>query len=198
MEFADVVQQRCSIKTYDAEHELSDDDLKRLFDLTIRAPSSFNLQHWRFIVLRDPELRRQVEGAAWGQKQITEASVTVVIVGKLAAHDDAARIYAETPEDVQAKLVPMIGGFYATNDQLQRDEAIRSGSLASMAMILWSSSPWSTSSRSPSTLTARISPILNGLEPISITSSGSLSPNAPPTFSSPLTLGSSHVWGRQP
>lgn len=136
MQFADVVHQRCSVKTYDPEHELSDDDLKQLFALTVRAPSSFNLQHWRFVVLRDPERRAAVQAAAWGQKQITEASVTIVIVGKLAAHDDAARIYANTPPEVQAKLVPMIGGFYATNDQLQRDEAIRSGSLAAMVLML--------------------------------------------------------------
>lgn len=136
MEFADVVNARCSIKTYDPEHELSDADLTRLFELTIRAPSSFNLQHWRFIVLRDPDVRAQVEAASWGQKQVTEASVTIVVVGKLGAHDDAARIYASTPEEVQKKLVPMIGGFYATNDQLQRDEAVRSGSLASMVLML--------------------------------------------------------------
>ena len=135
MDFADAVNQRGSIKTYDPDHEITDAELIELFELTTRSPSSYNLQHWRFIVLREPEIREEVQAASWGQKQVTECSVCVVVTAKLAAHDDAARIYASAPQAVQDKLVPMIGGFYAMNDQLQRDEAIRSASLASMTLM---------------------------------------------------------------
>ncbi len=135
MDYADAVHQRGSIKTYEPDHNVSDADLHALFELAVRAPSSYNLQHWRFIVLRDPTVRQRVEDASWGQKQVTEASVCIVVAAKLDAHDDAARVYASAPPAVQEKLVPMIGGFYATNEQLKRDEAIRSASLASMVLM---------------------------------------------------------------
>mmetsp|Transcript_21868 Transcript_21868/g.38612 ORF Transcript_21868/g.38612 Transcript_21868/m.38612 type:complete len:229 (+) Transcript_21868:264-950(+) len=70
-----------------------------------------------------------------------------------------------------------------------------SGSSRAITMILWSSSPWSMSCRSPNTFTGLTSPTLNGVEPISITSRGSLSPDVP---LKPFTAGSSHVWGSMP
>jgi nitroreductase len=135
MELSDVIRARGSVKRYDPEFELSDQDLRSLFELVVRSPSSFNLQHWRFVAVRDQGLKDQIMAAAWGQPHLGQASVDVVICGKLPAHEDAAEIYGSAPEDVAAKMVPMIGGLYGTNPQLQRDEAIRSGSLAGMTLM---------------------------------------------------------------
>ncbi len=136
MEVQDAVRARGSVKSYDPAHVVTDEDLKRLFEVVIRTPSSFNLQHWRFLAVRDAELKNAIMGAAWGQKHLGEASVDVVVCGKLGAHEDAARIWAEAGEDVAGKMVPMIQGFYGKNAALQRDEAIRSGSLAAMTLML--------------------------------------------------------------
>ncbi len=136
MELSEAIRARGSVKSYDTSYSLSDDDLRRLFELVVRSPSSFNLQHWRFLVVREQGLKDQLMGAAWGQTHLGEASADVVVCGKLDAHEDAAAIYAGAPPEVAEKMVPMIGGFYATNDGLKRDEAIRSGSLAAMTLML--------------------------------------------------------------
>ena len=60
----------------------------------------------------------------------------VVVAAKLAGHEDADRANGHAPEEVRAKLVPMIQGMYQDSAQFQRDEAIRSGSLASMTLML--------------------------------------------------------------
>jgi nitroreductase len=44
-------------------------------------PSAFNIQNWRFVVLRDPALRQQVRAAAWGQAQVTDASLLMLLAG---------------------------------------------------------------------------------------------------------------------
>jgi len=136
MELAEAIRSRGSVKSYEPEFVVSDDDLRKLFELVVRSPSSFNLQHWRFVAVRDKATKDQIMGAAWGQAHLGQASVDVVVCGKMPAHEDAEAIYASAPAEVSAKMVPMIGGLYSPNEQLQRDEAIRSASLASMTLML--------------------------------------------------------------
>jgi nitroreductase len=136
MEFSEIIHARRSVKCYDPSERISDATLHAIFEDVILSPSSYNLQHWHFIAVRNPEVKKQLRQAAWGQPQVEEAAVTILVLGKLNAHEDAPRIYADAPDDVRARLVPMIAGFYDHNPQKQHDEALRSGSLAAMALML--------------------------------------------------------------
>lgn len=135
LQFAEIVAKRRSIKRYDPTHAITDAELKTIFDRVILSPSSFNLQHWRFVVIRDKAVKAKLRKAAYDQEQVENASATIVVVAKLSAHMDAPRIYADTPTSVREAMVPMIGGFYTNNPQMQRDEAIRSASLAAMTLM---------------------------------------------------------------
>jgi len=135
MEFSDIVQQRRSIKSYDAEKSISDVELKALFKEVILSPSSFNLQHWTFIAVKDSEQKKLLKEAAWGQQQVEDCSVAILVCGKLDAYKDAPIIYKNTPKEVQEGMLPMINDFYEGKEQLQRDEAIRSASLAAMTLM---------------------------------------------------------------
>lgn len=135
MEFSDIVQQRRSIKSYDAEKSISDVELKELFKEVTLSPSSFNLQHWTFIAVKDSEQKKLLKEAAWGQQQVEDCSVAILVCGKLNAYKDAPKIYKNTPKEVQEGMLPMINNFYEGKEQLQRDEAIRSASLAAMTLM---------------------------------------------------------------
>jgi len=147
MDLDQAIEQRGSVKSYDPGVSLDDAELAAIFERVQRSPSSFNLQHWRFVCVRDHDTRQRLMAASWNQTHVGQCSVDVVICGKLDAHDDAARCWEGAPQEVADKLVPMIGGFYSRNAQLQRDEAIRSGSLAAMTLMLvaqargWSTCP---------------------------------------------------------
>jgi len=136
MDLFDAINTRRSIKTYDPAHEISDDVLTELFTQVQRAPSSFNLQHTRFVVVRDPQKRAELMAAAWGQPHVGAAPVDIIVCAKLSAHTDADRANAHAPPEVREKLVPLIEGIYQDNPQLMRDEAVRSGSLGSMTLML--------------------------------------------------------------
>jgi nitroreductase len=60
---------------------------KEIFDQIIEAgrlsPSSFGLEHWKFIIVENKDLREELQIAAFNQKQITSASHTVVILNKI-------------------------------------------------------------------------------------------------------------------
>ncbi len=147
MIFSDVVKARRSVKTYDSSRTIGRDELNRLFAEVTLSPSAFNLQHWTFVAVIDPEQKQKLREAAWGQPQVGECSAAIVVCGKLDAFEDVADIYRETPQEVQDKVVPMVRKFYEGQEQLQRDEAIRSASLAAMALMLgaknrgWDSGP---------------------------------------------------------
>lgn len=136
MDLEHAIRTRRSIKTYDPAATVDDDTLRRLFGLVALSPSSYNLQHWRFVVVRDAERREQLKEASWGQPHVGAAPCVVVVAGKLSAHEDAARANGHAPESVLGRLVPLIERSYARNTQLQRDEAIRSGSIAAMTLML--------------------------------------------------------------
>jgi nitroreductase len=135
MEFSELIQQRQSVKSYHPDKEISDAELKELFDDVILTPSSFNLQHWTFIAVRDHETKKRLKEAAWGQQQVEDSSVSLLVCGKLDAFKDAPRVYEEAPREIQDKMLPMIKGFYDGKEQVIRDEAIRSASLASMTLM---------------------------------------------------------------
>ena len=79
MNLIDAVYQRRSIKHYDKNHILTKDEEQKLLEATIQAPSSFNIQHWRFVILRDRALRGKIrEEFAGGQAQVTDASLLVL------------------------------------------------------------------------------------------------------------------------
>jgi nitroreductase len=58
-----------------------DEDLKKMLNAAMEAPSGYNLQPWRFLVVRDPEQRKRLREAAMGQPKVEEAPVVVVACG---------------------------------------------------------------------------------------------------------------------
>jgi nitroreductase len=71
------IMQRRSIKTFKPD-AIAPETLKHLVELTVAAPSSFNLQQWRIVLVQDPSQKAALTEASWGQKQILEAPVTFV------------------------------------------------------------------------------------------------------------------------
>jgi nitroreductase len=137
MHVFDAIRQRRAIKHYDPDHRMTDGEIEQLFDLAIQAPTSFNMQNWRFCLVRDPELRQQIRAAANDQAQVTDASILTVLCADLKAFErDPARYWVNAPEPVQNMLVPWMGTFYEGKERLQRDEAMRSVGLAAQTIML--------------------------------------------------------------
>jgi nitroreductase len=69
---------RRSIRQYDAT-PIPEADLRELLRLAGRAPSAYNVQPWRFIVVRDEALKAKLSEAAYGQQQVLRAPATIVL-----------------------------------------------------------------------------------------------------------------------
>ena len=59
MDTIKAIEERRAIKHFDPEHKMTNDEIKQLFQLAILSPTAFNIQHWRFVNVSDPELRKK-------------------------------------------------------------------------------------------------------------------------------------------
>ncbi|MBK9387655.1 MAG: nitroreductase family protein [Planctomycetes bacterium] len=137
MNTLEAIRARRSVKHYDPDHVMPEQDLQLLLEHAVLSPTSFNIQNWRFLVVRDKALRQQIRAAAWNQAQVTDASVLIVMCADLQAwKHDPVRYWRDAPAPLREMLAPMIEPFYAGKPELQRDEAMRSMGFAGQTLML--------------------------------------------------------------
>jgi nitroreductase/dihydropteridine reductase len=73
---------RSAIKSFDATKKVSEEKLEQLLDATQLAPSSAGLQHYKILVVENPEIREKLREAAHGQAQLTQASHVIIFAAE--------------------------------------------------------------------------------------------------------------------
>jgi len=138
MNTIEAIYKRRAVKAFDATHKLSADEERTLLEATIQAPTSFNIQHWRIVIFRDPELRAKLRKQFGNdQAQITDASLLVLFTADIKAWaKNPERYWANAPDEVADLLVNWMGPFHEGREWLQRDEAQRSIGIAMQTMML--------------------------------------------------------------
>ena len=137
MDTLDAIYERRAVKHFDPDHAMTQAEIDQLLEAAIQSPTSFNIQNWRFVLVRDPALRKQVREAAVDQAQITDASLLIVMTADLKAWQKSPdRYWQNAPKEVAELLVNWMGPFYEGKDELQRDEAMRSCGIAGQTIML--------------------------------------------------------------
>jgi nitroreductase len=57
------------------------EDLHRILDAGLHAPSGYNIQPWRFVVVQSPEQKKRLRAASYNQAKVEEASAVIVACG---------------------------------------------------------------------------------------------------------------------
>ena len=57
------------------------DDLRQILDAGLHAPSGYNMQPWRFVVVQSPEQKKRLRAASYNQGKVEEASAVIVACG---------------------------------------------------------------------------------------------------------------------
>lgn len=137
MDVRTAIETRRAIKEFDANHKMTEREIEELISLTVLSPSAFNIQHWRFVLVQNPELRESIRAVSWMQPQITDASLLVVLCADIHAWEkDPDRYWRNAPDDVREGIVTVIGAYYREHPQKQRDEAMRSCGIAAQTLML--------------------------------------------------------------
>ncbi|GAA4422120.1 nitroreductase family protein [Bremerella cremea] len=137
MDTFDAIYGRRSIKHYHDDHEMTEEEITKLMEAALQSPTSFNIQHWRFVVVRDKEVRQQLKAAAYNQAQVADASLLIVLTADMHAFKkEPERYWKNAPPEIGQRLVSMLVGLYDNQPELQRDEAMRSMGIAAQTIML--------------------------------------------------------------
>jgi len=142
MSIGQAIASRVSADRFEPGRPLADGTLAALVAQASQSPSAYNLQNWRFVAVRTPEAKARLRAAAYGQQKVEDASAVFIVCGTLAAHARLAQFLQPSVERgvmSQRTADGWVAQAHAAHDgnlQLQRDEAVRSASLAAMTLML--------------------------------------------------------------
>lgn len=136
------IEQRRSIKSFKPD-PIAPELLQRLLELTVAAPSSFNTQSWRIVLVQDEAQRAALCAAAWNQKQILEAPITAVFAADAMAGEkdltpilDQGLATGAWPEGTVNYFRKAVPEFQAGLGQKRREYAIKDAMIAATHMTL--------------------------------------------------------------
>ena len=138
MDTIEAIYARRAVKHFDPEHKLTAEEEQKLFEAAIQSPTSFNIQHWRFVIVREPDLREKIRTQFGNdQAQMTDASLLIIMTADVDAwKKNPDRYWQHAPADVAKLLVDWIAPFHEGREWLQRDEAQRSIGMAMQTIML--------------------------------------------------------------
>lgn len=134
------ISERHAVKKYESELPMPEEDLQLILKAASEAPSAWNLQHWRFLVIESEADKQKLLPVAYNQIQVVESSLTIAVLGDLEANRNTV-IYDHAVEagfmssEVRDALVGQIDAAYQ-NAQIARDSAVMNASLAAQNIML--------------------------------------------------------------
>jgi len=136
MDTFDAIKNRRSIKSF-KNHEMSKSEINQLLEATILSPTSYNIQNWRFVIITKQDLKDQICALSYGQRQVAEASLVIILCADLKAWEkNPEKYWKNVPEESRNYLVKGIKQAYTGNPELEKDQAIRSCGIAAQTIML--------------------------------------------------------------
>jgi nitroreductase len=80
MDVFTAIKQRSSVRAY-KDTDVEEEKLRKILEAARLSPSSSNRQEWKFIIVKNKEIRNKLSNAAMGQSSLAEAPVVIVACG---------------------------------------------------------------------------------------------------------------------
>ncbi len=143
-DFKEIVTGRRSIRNYDPTVKISREEMAEILEEASLAPSSVNLQPWRFVVIDSKEGKETLAPLAkFNQRQVETSAAVIAVFVDMKSEAFIEKIYDTAvekgymPADVRDKQVPSIKGLVEnmTFEQKKEMNLIDAG-LVSMQLML--------------------------------------------------------------
>jgi nitroreductase len=120
---ADAATARRSIRQFAAD-PIPRDDLQAILGTAALAPSAFNAQPWRFVIVEDTDLKARLASVAFNQRQIHSAPSVIVLYSDM---DDLMRTVPEVVHpglsaDERARTEQSVLGMLGKMDERTRGD----------------------------------------------------------------------------
>lgn len=128
---------RYAAKKFDPARKIDDATWAALEEVLVLSPSSFGLQPWKFLVIKDPAVRESLVPLSWGQRQVADASHLVIFTVKHPLDTADVRRHIERTAEVQGIAPDVLAGFEkVVNDFIGRPFDVRSWSTRQVYIAL--------------------------------------------------------------
>ena len=143
-DFREIITGRNSIKNYDTSVKISREEMTEILTEATLAPSSINLQPWRFVVIESAEAKATLAPLArFNQNQVETSAAVIAVFGDLNNFDKAEEIYGKAvelgymPLETKEMQLPRLSAHFATLDpQVNKETVLLDGGLVSMQLML--------------------------------------------------------------
>ena len=143
-DFMEIVKGRRSIRNYDTNVKISKEEMTQILEEATLAPSSVNMQPWRFLVIDSAEGKATLAPLAkFNQVQVETSSAVIAVFGDMNAIDQLENIYDTAvaqglmPQEVRDRQVPAIQGMYeSVPASALKDSILIDSGLVSMQLML--------------------------------------------------------------
>lgn len=95
---SDVIKERHSVRKYDPSYKISKEEIEEMLKEATLAPSSSNLQPWRFIVIQDNEMKKELRAIANNQEQVETSSAVIAVLGDKEMYKSVEKVYRSAHE----------------------------------------------------------------------------------------------------
>ncbi len=144
MDVLQAIKERRSINYFEPGKEISDGKIKELLETANLAPSSFNLQPWKVIVVREPKRKEVLKKCAFDQPKVEEASaVLIIIADPKGVEENRERMFDSWQKlgymkpEMRDMYKGMTDNLYGTPDSLNRKFfAVKNAALFAMNLMI--------------------------------------------------------------
>ncbi|MBS9778753.1 MAG: nitroreductase family protein [Campylobacteraceae bacterium] len=143
-DFEDVVYGRVSVKNFDESVKIPREQILEILDKAVLAPSSVNMQPWRFVVVDSKEGKEKLRPLVkFNARQNDTSAAMIVIFGDLKCYEKAEEIFARSvkkgymsEEFKKEKLAQFLPYFQNAPYQKMHDNSVMNCSLVAMQLML--------------------------------------------------------------
>ena len=110
----DIIKQlkwRYATKSFDSEKKISEEDFNELLEVTRLSPSSYGLQAWKALIVKNSEIRGKLKEAAYGQSQITDASHLVIFSTPKIINEKSVDEFIKLVSETRSVSVESLDGY---------------------------------------------------------------------------------------
>jgi nitroreductase len=144
MDVLGTIKTRRSINFFEIGKDLADDKIRELLETANFSPSSFNLQPWRVVVVKDPERKKVLRKCAFDQPKAEEASAVLIMIADVGGVEnniervlDSWQQLGYIKPELRETYTGMAANLYGAEDSLSRKIfAVKNTALYAMNIML--------------------------------------------------------------
>lgn len=95
---SEVIRERHSVRKYDPTYKISKEEIEEMLSEATLAPSSSNLQSWKFIVIQDQDTKKELRSIAYNQEQVETSSAVIAVLGDREMYNNVEKVYRSANE----------------------------------------------------------------------------------------------------